>query len=457
MSKKSIGFGFRGWIVLIYQFFAFICYVTINNFGQNVMANVNAGVLGWNPTLVPTVYTVAIVISVLFQFIAGKKLANSGHIRTLSIVFLGAATVLTVFTAVYKANYAVWLIVWGLSVLLSIIGATFFVSTIVGQWFPRRKGTVMGIATLAFPVINGVGLTVFSNMLRNARGNMLIAWLPWLIIDVIAILLCIFFVKEYPEQCGAFPDNDRSMTPEAARALMEKQIVARRNSVWTMKNMARTPDYWLITIPQGILLLGSIGAMTQVMTIMAQFGLVVDHATTAVGSVVFLCNAAIACLGSWLLGIVDTKYGTKLAILISSLFMIVSGVLCCIGTVSNSAPIFLVGFACLQIFMGASSNFTVSSAAQYWRREDFPSAFSFINPLANLLSAFGPIIVAGVGAAFGFRTVWVIIAVFGVICSVLTAAFKPSRILVCDKKYRKEAGLSEEGLSKSAAELISEK
>ncbi len=457
MGKKSIGFGFRGWMVLIYQFLAFICYVTINNFGQNVMANVNAGTLGWNPTLVPIIYTIATIVSVILQFIFGKKIANSGKVRNLSIAFLGIAVVLTVFSAVYKSNYAVWLIVWGLSVLFSIVGATFFVSTIVGQWFPRRKGTVMGIATLAFPVINGVGLTVFSNTLKNARGNMLIAWLPWLVIDVIAILICLLFIKEYPEQCGAYPDNDKSMTPDVAKALMEKQQEARKKSVWNIKNMARTADFWLITVPQGILLLGSIGAMTQVMTIMAQFGFVVDHATTAVGGVIFLANAAIACLGSWILGMIDTRLGTKIAIVISGVFMIASGILCFAGTVSHLAPVFLVGFACLQIFMGASSNFTVSSAAQYWRREDFPSAFSFINPLANLISAFGPMVVAGIGVAAGFHVVWIVIGILGATATALALLFKPARILACDKKYRREAGLPEEGLSKSAAEVMGEK
>ena len=75
MQKKSIGFGFRGWIVLIYQFLAFVMHVSLNNFGQNVMANVNANVRGWNATLVPTVYTIVCVVSVIIQFIFGKILS----------------------------------------------------------------------------------------------------------------------------------------------------------------------------------------------------------------------------------------------------------------------------------------------------------------------------------------------------------------------------------------------
>ncbi|MBQ6369708.1 MAG: MFS transporter [Parasporobacterium sp.] len=457
MQKKSIGFGFRGWIVLIYQFLAFVMYVSLNNFGQNVMANVNANVRGWNATLVPTVYTIVCVVSVIIQFIFGKRIANSGKVKNLSMILLTISGVLTIATALNGSNEVLWLITWALATGIAIIAATFMVSTVVGQWFPRRKGTVMGLATLAFPVINGVGLTIFSNLLSNSRGNMIIAWLPWLILDFIAILLCGLFIKEYPEQCGAYPDNDKSMTPEVAKAMMEKQAEARKRSVWNLKNMARTVDFWLITIPQGILLIGAVGVMTQVMPIFMQFGYVAftDHgiSPTAVGAILLLVNAAIACAGSWILGIIDTKFGTKKAILISDIFMILSGIFCYIGNSTMNNVVFLIGFWFLQIFMGASSNFTVSSAAQYWKREDFPSAYSYINPLANLICAFGPIIVAGIGAAAGFTTVWIVIFGLGVLATILTLAFKPSRLMERDKLYRREAGLPEEGLSKTAEEM----
>jgi len=455
-QKKSIGFGFRGWMLLIYQFLAFSMYCCINNFGQNIHANFNQQ-FGWNYTMVSTVYTIVSIIAVVLQFAFGKKVANSGKVRILSIIFLILSALCAIGMATINSSETLWLIVWGLAVFFSVVGATFMVSTIVGQWFPRRKGTVMGLATLAFPVINGIGLTIFGNMLGASHGNLLMAWLPWLIMDVVSIIICIVFIKEYPEQCGAFPDNDHSMSPEVAKALMEQQAAARKTSVWNIKNICRTADFWLITIPQGILLLGSVGAMTQVMVLISQFGFVVDNAPTASGAILLLVFAGIGCLGSWILGMIDTKFGTKIAIAISSIFMVLSAIFCYIGTTSNSAALFIIGFACLQIFMGASSNFTVSSAAQYWRREDFPSAFSFINPLANLICAFGPMLIAGVGFSAGFHVVWIIVGVLGVIALVLTLIFKPARILSCDRKYRKEAGLPEEGLSKSNAELMGEK
>jgi len=456
MNQKRIGFGFRGWMLIIYQFLAFSMYCCINNFGQNIHASFNQQ-YGWNYTMVSTVYTIVSIIAVVLQFAFGKKVANSGKVRILSIIFLALSGCAAIGMATINSSEGLWLVVWGLAVFFSVVGATFMVSTIVGQWFPRRKGTVMGIATLAFPVINGIAMTIFGNMLNAGHGNLMFAWMPWLIMDVVSILICVFFIKEYPEQCGAFPDNDRSMTPEVAKKLMEQQAEARKQSVWNIKNICRTADFWLITIPQGILLLGSVGAMTQVMALLGQFGYVENHAATAAGAVLLLVFAGIGCLGSWILGMIDTKFGTKIAIAISSIFMVLSAIFCYLGTTGNNAVLFIIGFACLQIFMGASSNFTVSSAAQYWRREDFPSAFSFINPLANLICAFGPMLIAGVGFSAGFHIVWVIIGILGIVALILTLIFKPSRILEADRKYRREAGLPEEGLSKSNAELMGEK
>ena len=454
-QKKSIGFGSRGTLLVIYQFLAFAMYCVINNIGQNLYPTLNAG-KGWNGTLISAIYTVASVVAIILQFVLGKYVANSGHLKGTSIILLSLAAVFTIGMATLQSSEILWLILWGLAVFTSVVGATFVVSTMVGQWFPRRKGTVMGIATLAFPIINGIALTIFGNMLGSTKGNQLLCWLPWLIMDVVGILICVIFLKEYPEQCGAYPDNDKNMTPEQAHAMLAAQEEAKKKSVWNIKNTFRTPGFWLITIPQGILLLGSVGAMTQVMSILNVYdGFVIGGvAPTAKGTITLLIFAAIGCFGSWLLGVIDTKFGTRVAIIISSALMVLSGILCAFQIL----PLLFVGFGCLQIFMGASSNFTVSAGAQYWRREDFPSAFSFINPLANLICCFGPFLIAGLRAATGgFTVVWIVIGALGLLSLILTLIFRPKMIIERDKQYRREAGLPEDGLTKSAAEMMGEK
>ena len=176
-QKKSIGFGSRGTLLVIYQFLAFAMYCVINNIGQNLYPTLNAG-KGWNGTLISAIYTVASVVAIILQFVLGKYVANSGHLKGTSIILLSLAAVFTIGMATLQSSEILWLILWGLAVFTSVVGATFVVSTMVGQWFPRRKGTVMGIATLAFPIINGIALTIFGNMLGSTKGNQLLCWLP---------------------------------------------------------------------------------------------------------------------------------------------------------------------------------------------------------------------------------------------------------------------------------------
>jgi OFA family oxalate/formate antiporter-like MFS transporter len=102
-----------------------------------------------------------------------------------------------------------------------------------------------------------------------------------------------------------------------------------------------------------------------------------------------------------------------------------------------------VALVCLAIFMGAASNFTVSGAVQYWRMEDFPSVFARINPVASLLSAFGPMIVAVLLFSKGFpdpSAPFIFVGISGVISVILVLLFKPANVKALDDKYRSAAG-----------------
>ncbi|MBO4834764.1 MAG: MFS transporter, partial [Lachnospiraceae bacterium] len=114
-----------------------------------------------------------------------------------------------------------------------------------------------------------------------------------------------------------------------------------------------------------------------------------------------------------------------------------SGIL---GAIGNSTALF-IGLILLAMFMGASSNYTVSAAVQYWRIEDFPSVFSVVNPVANFINAFGPTIVAAlIATALGTQAVFIVIGIAAIISIILGLLFKPARVKEFDDKYRAAAG-----------------
>lgn len=93
------------------------------------------------------------------------------------------------------------------------------------------------------------------------------------------------------------------------------------------------------------------------------------------------------------------------------------------------------------MFMGASSNFTVSVAAQYWRREDFSGVFACVNPISNIFNAVAPTIVAIlIASVMGVRAVFIFLLVAGIIGLILMLAFSGSHVKSVDDAYRKEAG-----------------
>lgn len=80
-------------------------------------------------------------------------------------------------------------------------------------------------------------------------------------------------------------------------------------------------------------------------------------------------------------------------------------------------------------------------AAQYWRREDFPSVYGIINPIVNVIQAFGPMIITMIGLRFGFHITLGIIGISGVVALILICLVNPEHIRKMDNKYREAAGL----------------
>lgn len=423
-KKKNIGFGFRGWMLIIYQFLAFFTFMVFTNFPMNILAGFYGGA-----QRISLLYTIATLTTIIFQLIISRFIGRIKNIKMLGVIFGIISMILGLGIMIIPATQpTLWQACYFLLVVFVTSYCTLFVGILVGQWFPRRKGTIMGIATFAFPIGNGL-LGNFAVSVFSPGGTVFSAFLPYYIVCLIGLLIGIIFIKDYPEQCGAFRDNDKTFSPDVAKAMMEQEIEAKKTSVWTLRHLFSTRDFWFITLPMGALLMCAVGMMTQSLSIIA------SYPELPFAKIMFAIML-VACFGSWLLGVLDTKFGTKKAVLISVVFMIASGI---VGSF-KSAPTLVVALLLLAIFMGASSNFTVSAAAQYWRREDFSRVFSHINPVANIVQAMGPMMIAFVLNANGYGFAFTIVAVIGVVSLILIIAFSSKHIKEVDDKYRKVAG-----------------
>lgn len=435
-NKKSIGFGARGWLLMIVLFIGFMTFQVFTNFPLNILADFYGGA-----QTIAMIYTVGTLVGIILQIVLSMFIGKIKSVKKMTAIWGIIALISAIGTAAVPfTQLKLWYVCYFVVNLTVTIYALFCLSIIAGQWFPRRKGTVMGIATIAYPFTNGViGLfagTVFGQIEAGVFPAEAICkgFVPFLVAAVVGYIIFLVAIKDYPEQCGAYRDNDKNFTPEVAKAMMEQEIENKRTTVWTTGHIFASRDFWCIAVVCGLLLCGAVGTMTQSNAIIAAF-------PTLNYTVIMMVVAVFGAIGSWLLGVIDTAIGTKKSMLIASVLMVLSGVLGMVASKTGAAVLLVISMIFVAMFMGASSNYTVSAAAQYWRREDFPSVFACVNPIANIFNAVAPTIIAMlIASSLKVTGVFLFLLIAGIVAVVLMLVFNGAHVKAVDDKYRQAAG-----------------
>ena len=104
---------------------------------------------------------------------------------------------------------------------------------------------------------------------------------------------------------------------------MEEEIENKKTTVWKLNHTLTTRDFWFITLPAGALLAFSVGMMTQSNAIIATMGQAVDKFGGFSGIMLMICIFGI--IGSFVLGLLDSKFGTKAAMTLACIIMALAG------------------------------------------------------------------------------------------------------------------------------------
>ena len=436
-QKKSIGYGLRGWLLIIWIATAFLAYMVVGNYPLNILSDLYGG----QQTL-STIYTTASVVGIILQLIFGSRIGKMKSVKRFGCL-MGILSIIALLCIMFIPGMIpgpmqmAWRAAYAIGTVLTVMYGTFALSILVGQWFPTKKGAVMGIATLAFPLGNGVIGAFAAAAFAGGQPHIPQAFMPFLIIMIVGLVIGIAMVPDYPEEVGCYRDNNPNMTPEMAKAMMEEEIENKKTTVWKLNHTLTTRDFWFLTIPAGFLLMLSVGTMTQTNQILGQMGEGLNKFGGFAGVMAMIMVFGL--IGSFVLGLLDQKFGTKKSMIIASVIMLIAGIL---GTVSSPEKpgLLVAALICLALFMGASSNYTVSLAAQYWRREDFSTVFAAVNPIANILSSLGPMIIAIVMISMGYNRIFTMTTILAIVAIILLCLVSPAHIKEKDDAYRKAAG-----------------
>lgn len=321
---------YYGWIILVVGTLGTIMSSPGQTYSFSIFIEEFIRDLGLSRTVVSSLYTVGTITGSLALPYVGRLIDTRGS-RTMVVVIAIAFGVTCLYMSTVR-NVVMLLIGFVFMRMLGQSSITIVSRNVINQWWVRRRGFVLGIATLATSVL-GVGL--FPNLI-----NWLIPQFGWrnayLILGaaVMGIMVPVgyLFFRERPELYGLLPDGEEGFPEQAVereeasnqeqeRDMAETAVPLEEN--WTAAEAMRTSAFWYIILSIAAFSMLVTGLTFHIVSIFIDNGLTADLAAA-----VFLPMSITASLfgipGGWLVDRVDAKYMLSVGLILLTITILFS-------------------------------------------------------------------------------------------------------------------------------------
>ncbi|MCI8939728.1 MAG: MFS transporter [Dorea sp.] len=364
-------FGFKGWVLILYSLGALFINVAMTIDGLNVALPliVENNKLDYAACLAAG--TTAGLVGVVLMFLIGKIREKIGS-RLMSgiLLIISGITYVTIYLgASSSVIYTV-----AMCIMVASSQSCFYVCTgaLQAQWFPRKRGVVVGISTTGANIGSAVLvplMTVLTTVMGWKMGLSVFGFVS-IILGIIGIVI----LRDNPLDAGFYPDNVSKEVYEAEYLNQKQDQESEYISDWTLEKLLTTKETYLAALVPAFMGLALVGIVSQFVGRNMALGL---SQTQAVGAMTVA--AVCGMIGSWLFGVIDTKYGTKIGVILYCIFFAVAVVMNVLGSVH-------VAFVYISIVMvgaslGGTTNFQISWPASIFGQKDYPTANTVIYPI----------------------------------------------------------------------------
>ncbi len=410
-NKVSYNFGAKGWGLVCYEIVLLFFMTGLTVDGLNIIVPHMAVFHGWNADTILSISTPAGIIALFLVLFWGKFIKMWGLKKvTVVTMFLAAISMVLYGHSVNIAMYAVMLVL-----VVTFINA--FATTcgfaICANWFPTKKGIVMGFVTIGMNLASAL-ISLILNALSSRFNIATALTIMGGVIAVVAVLI-LLFVKATPEEAGCYPDND----PEVAALIHKEEAIIKERNIAEIsyKEALTNPKVWVFGIAYGCFGLATVGIMSQLVSYFMEVRSFEQQ--TAILTVTVA--AVIGMIGSVLWGIVDQKIGTKWASVAFGVWYFVGIIFLLMpSTACMYIGIFMLGFA-----IGGNGNFAPSMASYAFGRRDFAVSYSCINMIVGIVRSLSFVVLALLRSAFqGYTVPYVVFAIISLIGGIMLAFVK---------------------------------
>ena len=180
---------------------------------------------------------------------------------------------------------------------------------------------------------------------------------------------------------------------------------------WTVKKLFFKKTFWLVAVASGGFQFVSTIIITQLVVRNQEVGFTQAQALTIMTILAFA-----GIVGSWIIGAMDQKLGTKKTMIFFGIWYAVALLL----EVTEKRPLVIVFLIMFALALGGSANFTTSLPAAVFGRHGFKKVNSVLFPIQALVSSFGFCVNGNVLNATGnLRMSYVIAAIASIVVVII--------------------------------------
>ncbi len=408
-NKVSYNFGKKGWTVISFEVILLFFMTGLTVDGLNIIVPAMAAFRGWDVNVLLSISTPAGIIALFLVMFWGKLIEKFGLKQvTVITMFLAAVATILYGNSMSVSMYAVTLVA-----MVTLINAFSVICgfAICTNWFPTKKGIVMGFTTIGMNLASAC-ISIILNALSNKYNIAVALTIMGIVIAAVGVLLA-FFVKATPEEAGCYPDND----PEVAKLIHKEENAMESEEKLSYIEALKNPMVWIFGVAYGFFGLATVGIMSQ---LVGYFQEVRGFALSG-ALLVITVAAIIGMVGSVLWGIVDQKVGTKLASILFGIWYFI-GIIFLImpNQICMYIGIFMLGFA-----IGGNGNFAPSMASYAFGRRDFAVSYSCINTIVGVVRSCSFAVLAVLRSmTSGYTVPYMVFAVISLLGGVMLAFVK---------------------------------
>lgn len=420
-NKSNGNFGKHGWIFIIYGMLTFFITTAVSDSINNLSLPAFCEKYGWNYANLLSLRSiygwVTIILMVIFGHLLHRRSAKRGA------MIIGVIYAICLFIYPHITTSTQFMVLFFFLAVIATVWPQQFNAIITSNWFPRKKGAVIGWTTIGLPIGSGFGIVIYSALSGNI--GMVGTHYIYAAITLACVIICAFFVSDYPEQKGCYPDNDKTMTREEAEKALKEGIELSKNSIWTNNRLLKTKEVWLVSISCGIMALFATGVMAQMMPRLLDLGYPQQMAI-----IMMTVAALFGGVGSVVVGIIDSHFGPKKTIIFVHVIAIVA---CVLNLIPNIVCV-MTSLVFIGLVLGGASNCLLSMISTMWGRYNFPNAYGVALPINTVVGTSGVIIIAQAAARFSFNGAYVLVGVLSAIGILLAAGVKENSIEKIEEK-----------------------